>query len=683
VAHRSISPVLTATALAAAGMAVALAISFLPPSNWTWGIDLLRYYPAWLRATWFAAGIALLGWSAMTYRGWRPALPRWPAPVLGLLAGALSGVVFHLARARTGLLGDGYQIVVDLRQGHPPTARSPLYNLLEPWLVRWQRPGGVPTLTEAGLLSTLVGALAVAVVTTWLVRRAREGTRPAASTAVIAGVLLAGPWIQLFFGYVECYALLAVAVVVFLVAALDRSEGRGGLLVPFLALVLAIAAHPFGLLLVPAFLILVATGDAKGRIRRVATWTGALAVLGVAGWLAATLWPRGPDGRSPVEYLSPLRVLRQANLLALEETGVRDVLGLDSILSLRQAADVLNHLWLTAAPALFVLAALACDRRGRRSLLSPAAVVAMAAAVAFLLARAGMRTILGPMRDWDIFAGVGIAMAGWAAFAAADWIADGRSRLRDHDAVPLPADGDSLATPAPAVPLAADGDSAPVRARAVTPARLAWTAGAVSVLFLVPWIGIQADSGRAVARHLALADGTPPLEPAVVATFHSAMGLRFLSLGESALAGSAFERAWTFRHSWNYAWRAGLAYLAIGQAEKAAAAFNEVTKVRPEDPRAFAELGSAWNSLERYDRAEAALRRAIALDGRVAAPRIHLARTLGMLGREREGRQQLEAARPLLRPGDPLAGEFRLLDANLPPLYPTPSAPAPADGTHR
>ncbi|HEX7878258.1 MAG TPA: hypothetical protein VF720_02545, partial [Candidatus Eisenbacteria bacterium] len=101
---------------------------------------------------------------------------------------------------------------------------------------------------------------------------------------------------------------------------------------------------------------------------------------------------------------------------------------------------------------------------------------------------------------------------------------------------------------------------------------------------------------------------------------------------------------------------------------------------RPDDPRAFAELGSAWNSLERYDLAEAALWRAIALDDKAAAPRIHLARTLGMLGRERDARQQLELARPLMRSGDPLAGEFQLLDANLPPLYPTRAEP---DGSHR
>jgi hypothetical protein len=65
------------------------------------------------------------------------------------MAGLSAGIVFHLARARTGLLGDGYQILVDLRQGHPPPQRSPLYNLLEPSLVSLQRPGGVPSLTEA------------------------------------------------------------------------------------------------------------------------------------------------------------------------------------------------------------------------------------------------------------------------------------------------------------------------------------------------------------------------------------------------------------------------------------------------------------------------------------------------------------------------------------------------------
>ena len=644
-AQRPISPILIAAALAALGLIAAVGLSFLPVSNWTWGIDLLRYYPAWFRFTWL--GLGLVGLAA----AWRwpqrmtpsISLNRWPPAFLALLAGLLAGIVFHLARARTGLLGDGYQILVDLRQGHPPTERSPLYNLLEPALVSWQRPGGVPSLTEAGLLSTLLGGVTIGILVWVVLRRARTTESPGGSigrSSLVVMILLGcQPALQLFFGYVECYALVAVAILLFLLGTVDRCEGRGSLMLPFLAVILAGISHPFGLLLVPAFLVLAASGPSDGRWRRLLG--GSLLLLLVFGCLAllAPLWPAGADGRTPLKYLAPAAIWGQAIGLVTERIGTSNRYGLDSILTLRQLADVLNHLWLTAAPALVLLAGLATTGRGRRALAAPAARVALTLAVSFVVLRAAMRTLLGPMRDWDLFAGAGLAVTGWAALAAAAWIDN------------------------------AGQESA------------AETRGAISVvlvstlLFVVPWIGIQANSGRAVARHLALVDATPALEPAVAATFHSAMGLRFLSLGDSELAASAFERAWQIRHSWNFAWRAGLAYLASGKPEKAAAAMTEVTKARPDDWRGWSELGNAWSAMDRFDLAEPALRRAIFLDASATAPRIHLARTLGMLGRGREARSQIESVRPMMTSTDPLQTDFILLDRTLAPLFNPPASP--------
>ncbi|TPW04337.1 MAG: hypothetical protein FD129_2916, partial [bacterium] len=57
-AHRPISPILIAAALAATGMAGVVAVSFLPVSNWSWGLDLLRYYPIWFRFAWLGVGLA-------------------------------------------------------------------------------------------------------------------------------------------------------------------------------------------------------------------------------------------------------------------------------------------------------------------------------------------------------------------------------------------------------------------------------------------------------------------------------------------------------------------------------------------------------------------------------------------------------------------------------------------------
>lgn len=621
-------------------MAAAVALSFLPVSNWSWGIDLLRYYPAWFRFTWLGLGLAGLGlaWRASDRPGVSISLSRWPTPLLAAVAGVTAGIIFHLARARTGLLGDGYQIVVDLRQGHPPTQRSPLYNLIEPALVSWQRPGGVPSLTEAGLLSTLSGGLIVGFMTWVLLRRTR--TAPADTGSIhrssLAMMIVLGcqPAIQLFHGYVECYALLAVAILLFQMGTLDRSEGRGSLTLAFLAVIMAGISHPFGFLLVPAFLVLAGSGPSNGRWRRLLG--GSLALILAFGSLAllAPLWPAGPDGRTPLKLLSPTAIWNQVAALLAERTGERNQFGFDSILTLRQLADVLNHLWLTAAPALLLLVGLSTTDRGRRAMIGPAARVALVLAIAFVLLRAVLRTMLGPMRDWDLFAGVGLALTGWAALSLSAWM-----------------DDVSEALPAK---------------------RMIGVALVSSLMFLVPWIGIQSSSDRAVARHLALVDATPTLEPAVAATSHSAMGLRFLSLGKTELAANAFERAWQLGHSWSFAWRAGLAYLASGKPERAAAAMTEVTKARPDDWRGWSELGNAWSAMDRFDLAEPALRTAIRLNASATAPRIYLARTLGMLGREREARSQIETVRPLMTSTDPLQIDFILLDRTLAPLFDPP-----------
>ncbi|TPW12105.1 MAG: hypothetical protein FD129_1530, partial [bacterium] len=416
----------------------------------------------------------------------------------------------------------------------------------------------------------------------------------------------------------------------------------GSMLLPFLAVIVAGISHPFGLLLIPAFLVLAGMGPTDGRWRRLLSGILALVVAFGVLSLLGPLWPTDSEGRSPLKFLSPTAIGHQVAALVNQRTGAVNIYGLDSIATIRQAADVLNHLWLTAAPALFLLLGLILTSRGRRAMTGPAARVALVLGISFVLARAGMRTLLGPMRDWDLFAGAGLALTGWAAFAVAAWIDD-------------------------------NGDADPIAGRRAIGLILV-----TSLAFTIPWIGIQASGSRAVERHLALVDATPLLEPAAAATAHSAMGLRLLSLGKTELAASAFERAWQLRPGWSFAWRAGLAYLASGKPEKAAAAMMEVTKARPDDWRGWSELGNAWNAMDRYDRAEPALRQAIRLDPSVTAPHIHLARTLGMLGREREARAQIEEVRPLMTPTDPLQTDFILLDRTLAPLYPTARTPGSA-----
>jgi hypothetical protein len=635
----------TYATLVGVALLLLVAIGWIGPSNALWGVDALAFYPAWVRAVFAVLGLGGLALLLLAPRqpaganaGVRDTTagddPGAGAPsgraTLRFLAGALVlGAAAFVFRDRTALLGRGYDILVDLGRGDAPSPVSPLFNRLAPALVNLQREAGFPTVTEAGLLSLLVGIVVIGAGAFLLRREALEGPERAAEAALIGALFATQGAIALFFGVVEASPLFAGAVLLFLLFARSAVSGRGGLPAAAILAALAVAAHPFGWALAPALVTAAALGPAPGRRRRTSVVAVGLIVVATGLALAGANPSAEGGARALWHGVAPQRLGEVGGALAgaLFDTG--DAAPLRSVLSMAHAVDVANHLALTALPALLLLLALAFDAAGRRALVRPASLVALAALLPFLALRIGMRTPLGPMRDWDQFAGVGLALTAWAAFAAA--------------------------------PLA--GASGP-RRRAIV--GLAVLSG---VLTLAAWTGISANTERSVARHLARVEGQPALEAPVAAAFHLAMGQRFLSISRTDLAGSAFERAWTSWPSPATAWRAGLAFLAAGRVEKAAAAMTEYTRARPDDWNGWTELGNAWCGMARFDRADEALHRALALNPEAVAPRIHLARSLAMQGKSDAARAQLEVARPRLDPLDPLRADFQLLDAQLPPAF--------------
>ena len=103
----------------------------------------------------------------------------------------------------------------------------------------------------AGVISILLGVLAVATAAFFLARMAR---RDAGNALVCGTLLLVTPALQLFCGYVESYPPLLAATLIFFAAAFDRLTGGGiaGLVVAALAVLAALLSHPFGLTLLPA-----------------------------------------------------------------------------------------------------------------------------------------------------------------------------------------------------------------------------------------------------------------------------------------------------------------------------------------------------------------------------------------------------------------------------------------------
>lgn len=260
------------------GVALALiALSLAAPlfsEEVAWGLWPATYVPTpwrWALAG-LTAGLALFG----------DRLPfdrlRWPTIAEGrwrVLIALACGVPFYVFRLQHLRWGDAYLLVHAIP--HPQVRLT--YNWQAPldvfiharlWalgnrLFGWPDPTPVYTLLSvvAGVLFvwTLLGLAA------WLGNERHE-------RAVIFGLVASLGLMQLFFGYIENYSLMAVGVLVFIWLALRALRGETALVWPALALALTHAFHPSTIVLAPGLLFLAwqltRTAPARARPLRMA-----------------------------------------------------------------------------------------------------------------------------------------------------------------------------------------------------------------------------------------------------------------------------------------------------------------------------------------------------------------------------------------------------------------------------
>lgn len=405
-------------AVAAGALAILLALphafaAFAPP-GWLWGADAYRFLPA--PAAWFATGAALVALFAALRRS--PAaspVPRGPWPpaareVAILVAMAVVAAFLWWLRIRHVLLGDGIpltNLLPDARGLHPrePLAQliqHALYDLLAPVFAGPGVPRAQVVWACVAVGSVLAGALFVPVA--WALGRelvrsfpAREREDEARLAAVLAVAVFAQGYAQVFFGYVENYALPVVAGALYVLAGLRYLRGAASLLLPLGAAALGFALDFTAVVLGPSTLVLVAAGLLDPARRRAVardTLVAAGATVALLAWLA---W-------------GPARYEVVPNLFAMLGSGRGEP---GYLLSAAHLRDFLNeHLLLGPfGLLLFVPAALGLALRRRRP----------GAAAAFLLV-AGLGAAyacwiapdlpLGYARDWDLFAPLGVVLTG-------------------------------------------------------------------------------------------------------------------------------------------------------------------------------------------------------------------------------------------------------------------------------
>lgn len=502
---------------------LALGIAFVaapPDITLLWGVNFWGLLPAAHR---LVAGLALL---LLVLLPETPALKRWPASLppdlVALVAGAL--LVWAALPARTWLFGDTAALSQGLSSGFAPAPRSALYSglirVVHMLPAAAQDPAAIPRmLAWASALAGLVFLALIAFV---------GFPRPASRVPGLAA-LAAGGFFGLFQGYVEVYAVVAVAMALYF-ALLSRSDraAPAGLVAAQLVM---IAAHALGLVVLPVTLWSLARRRRWTRIDVAMTFV----VLAAGLFLIRRIDPAtaGATPRMPrLEF-----VIRE---IGYAFTG-RPWTAPWGVLDLGQLMWVLNGLVLAAGPAVVALILAALHSRSRPALARTLKSPVGAAAGLLLAGRLFSATSMGPVLDWDLVV--------------------------------------TMSLPVLFVGLAVWGEaSVETLRRPLAPALL--TLGAVIYL---PMAITLHEPGIASRRVEAWILGRPALRPCVASHAYHALGGELARSGRAAEAAAAFHQAGRAWPRDVYARREGQAWEEAGRPREALQAFDRAIELAPGD----------------------------------------------------------------------------------------------------
>ena len=335
---------------------------------------------------------------------------------------AAGAAVLWVVRARHNLLGDGVPIVAQGSTAGALHELEPLTALLQAGafdLLRFfSGPGHTArVITWNAVAMVSVGAGALFIPVSWAIAREiasapapdrnSGGGRPSSEAsaaswgivALVAAILLTQGYLQLFCGYVENYAPLALANGLVFLSGLRFARGRGSLLAAGAATAFAIALHLSAAAWIPAWIVLSAWGVLRGPDRRRARMDLGLTVL-VAIAVTVLLARLRPG------YLLP-RTLWDVTIRAVGQRQEDPTY----LLSLRHLFDFLNEQVLIGPLGIFAFAAGLTVAIGRGAWRRPdvalAAVAGRGVAGACLVAG---DSNMGYARNWDLLAPAGVVL---------------------------------------------------------------------------------------------------------------------------------------------------------------------------------------------------------------------------------------------------------------------------------
>jgi len=399
-------------------------------------------------------------------------------------------------------------------------------------------------------------------------------------------MLVSQGFVQLFFGYVENYTWLALAITYYLLTAFAYLNGRASLLPALVACSAAVMLHLSAIALVPSLTVLVAHGLADAR-RRTALYsdlvTGTVLIV-----VLAMLLSMAGGGYDMVGTLW--------TIVRLVVSGQGDSAGY--LLSARHLSDFMNEIALIGPMGVALFVAAAALRGVGRVGIARAFVLALGVSWLAATWMAGDSN-LGYARNWDLLAPAGLVFTVAGTFL-----------MLEH------------------VP------------RVAMRRRLLALAIAASLFHTVPWVALNASFDRSFERFQTLQLGGGRTE--------STVGFWYATHGDLEQAERWLVRALDANSSNSRAhYMLGQVWMMGGRYDRAVAAFSAARVQRP-DLTVF-RLGLI-DALVMSDHDESALKEVEELLARDAAePRNWAIRGVILLdlGRRDEARVSLARAREL------------------------------------
>lgn len=586
-----------------------------------WGVHHLAFFPFWMRISLPVMGLVLVLPPVARVMGGLVSKASFPERGsiwyygIYLFVVVISMSLFFWFRVQVHLLGDGALWIRELT--------GPLFRMAgEPFTVLLVRNlylligGSGPEDAEwayrvLSWASGLFFILGVILVSEGMARKPHERI-----SSVI--FLLSSGTVQLFFGYVEHYAPVAVGIIFYLWLGMRCLDGKTLLVVPASVLGLTCAFHFVGLALLPSFgvLILKAQGRFKG-LQAAVFPLFLLIFLLVSGFDFESfgIQPRFVPFWGGEIFHSP-----------------------HALLSVGHITDVVNaHLLSAPMGIILCLCIIPFTLPYRILSIEKSQIFLGSAAIIFLMLTFLFNPEIGAFRDWDLF---------------------------------------SLS----ALPVLLLGASLLARfTREAIQWEVSWIVGIISLVHLIPWIGVNANVDRAISRfEMILKDGSRLSIHALGASYDELRSeyerrgnmYRALKAAENSLEANPEHTRYlanVIRLLQKTGQRKqvqqvleevvkktpdfGGAYLQLarfyreeGKVEAADASVRKALRLDPNSGDAHAELGAVLKELGNFPEAIMFLEKAVRLDGRDAGVYNLLGTVYGTLGRIEEATSSFRKA---------------------------------------